>query len=115
MAVLATSLVVWGLVSADHKRDFAISGLSRADHLELKSAINEALGAKGPRASLVKDEQGFGVFEIVAGKAHRIPVALLIDDGPTVSVLGTLDPARTIVTTGAYELEDGTTVTEPAS
>ena len=68
-----------------------------------------------PRASLVKDEQGFGVFEIVAGKAHRIPVALLIDDGPTVSVLGTLDPARTIVTTGAYELEDGTTVTEPAS
>ena len=68
-----------------------------------------------PRTALVKDEQGLGVFEIVAGQAHRVSVTLLTDDGPTVSVLGTLDPAHTIVTIGAYELEDGAMVTEPAS
>ena len=65
-----------------------------------------------PRAALVKGDDGVSIFEIRGGKAHRVPVAVVSDDGPRVAVTGELDPARAVVSTGAYELEDGVDVEE---
>jgi len=65
-----------------------------------------------PRAALVKDDDGISVFEILDGKAHRVRVALAADDGPRVAVTGDLDVNHPVVTTGAYELEDGVEVEE---
>lgn len=65
-----------------------------------------------PRAALVKDDEGVSVFTVRGGTAHRIRVAVVADDGPRVGVTGALDEAVPVVTTGAYELEDGVAVEE---
>lgn len=63
-----------------------------------------------PRAALVRDDSGVGVFEIAGGKAHRVAVAIVGDEGARVSVTGNLDATRPLATLGAYELEDGVAV-----
>ena len=65
-----------------------------------------------PRSAVVKDDAGTAVFEVVDGKAHRVPVVIEVDEGARVGVSGELDKSRRIVTTGAYELEDGAAVAE---
>jgi RND family efflux transporter MFP subunit len=65
-----------------------------------------------PRTALVRDEQGTAVFEVVDGKAHRVPVVVEADEGARVGVSAPLDPSRPVVTVGAYELEDGVAVAE---
>jgi RND family efflux transporter MFP subunit len=65
-----------------------------------------------PRAALVKDDEGVSVFTVRDGKAHRVRVAVVADDGPRVGVTGDLGEAVPVVTTGAYELEDGVEVGE---
>jgi hypothetical protein len=41
-----------------------------------------------------------------------VPVVIEVDEGARVGVTGELDKARAVVTTGAYELEDGVAVAE---
>ena len=65
-----------------------------------------------PRTAIVQDEEGSAVFEIRGGKAHRVPIAIEVDEGDRVGVTGALDKTRPVVTTGAYELEDGVAVAE---
>lgn len=65
-----------------------------------------------PRAAIVRDADGTAVFEVRGGVAHRVPVVVEIDEGSRVGVSGVLDHARPVVTTGAYELEDGVPVAE---
>jgi RND family efflux transporter MFP subunit len=66
-----------------------------------------------PRAALVKDDAGNpSVFEIVDGKAHRVAVVIEADEGARVAVSGALDPGRPVAATGAYELDDGSSVVE---
>jgi RND family efflux transporter MFP subunit len=65
-----------------------------------------------PRAAIVRDANGTAVFEIRDGRAHRVPVVVEVDEGSRVGVSGDLDKARPVVTTGAYELEDGVGVAE---
>jgi membrane fusion protein, multidrug efflux system len=65
-----------------------------------------------PRAAIVRDENGTAVFEVRAGRAHRVPVIIEVDEGSRVGVSGALDRARPVVTTGAYELEDGVGIAE---
>jgi RND family efflux transporter MFP subunit len=66
-----------------------------------------------PRSAIVKDEEGTAVFEVTGGKAHRVPVVIEVDEGARVGISGALDKARPVVTTGAYELQDGAAVAEP--
>ena len=65
-----------------------------------------------PRSAIVKDEEGTAIFEVTDGKAHRVPVVIESEEGVRVGVSGALDPARPVVTIGAYELEDGVAVAE---
>ena len=90
--------------------DELLSGLAVEGVIETRAVSAFAL----PRTALVKDETGTAVFEVVDGKAHRVPVVIENENegAVRVGVSGALDPARPVVTTGAYELEDGVAVTE---
>jgi RND family efflux transporter MFP subunit len=87
---------------ADYPAGSAVEG-------EIEARAVEAFSL--PRAAIVQDEEGTAVFEVKDGKAHRVPVTIEVDQGQRVGVSGELDPKRPVVTTGAYELEDGVTVT----
>jgi len=65
-----------------------------------------------PRSAIVQDEGGTAVFEVQGGRAHRVAVVVEVDDGSRVGVSGELAASRRVVTTGAYELEDGAAVAE---
>ncbi|MBS0393118.1 MAG: efflux RND transporter periplasmic adaptor subunit [Proteobacteria bacterium] len=81
--------------------------------VEAEIATREVAAYSVPRSAVVHDAEGTAVFEVVDGKAHRVPVVVEVDDGGHVGVSGALDGRRRIATTGAYELEDGASVAEP--
>jgi RND family efflux transporter MFP subunit len=95
------------VLEADGKRPY-LSGIAVEGVIEAQPVAAYSL----PRSALVKDEQGPAVFEVRGGKAHRVRVSVVSDEGPRVGVTGDLDAARPVVTTGAYELEEGVTVAE---
>ena len=94
-------------------RDLANAVALGADDLLADMAIEGRIEARQieafalPRSALIKDEEGLAVFEIVAGKAHRVAVVLAAEDGARVGVSGALDPNRPVVSVGAYELAEG--------
>ncbi|MES2151164.1 MAG: efflux RND transporter periplasmic adaptor subunit [Pseudomonadota bacterium] len=67
-----------------------------------------------PRQAVLADEQGSYVFQVAQGKARRIAVRTLAEDGKLSAVEGKLDPKLPLVVLGNYELEDGMAVREPA-
>jgi len=85
-----------------------IGGLS----VEAQIATRAQAAFVVPRSALVKDDDDTVVFEVVEGKAHRVPVALVREEGARVAVTGALSKERAVVTVGAYELEDGAQVVE---
>ena len=104
-----THLITVSVALDPAKSDDFLSGLAVEGVIETRAVDAFAL----PRAALVKDETGTAVFEVVDGKAHRVPVVIENEEGTRVGVSGELDPDRPVVTTGAYELEDGVAVAEP--
>jgi RND family efflux transporter MFP subunit len=103
-----TRLVTVSVAVDDPRFDDAPAG--SAVEAEIQTGAVDAFSL--PRAAIVEDRDGTGVFEVIGGKAHRVPVVIEVDDGSRVGVSGALDPARAVVTTGAYELEDGVAVAE---
>ncbi|HDR9283076.1 MULTISPECIES: efflux RND transporter periplasmic adaptor subunit [Burkholderiaceae] len=65
-----------------------------------------------PRSAVLRDGQGDYVFQIDRGHAHRVPVQVRVDNGEQLGVDGALQPARTLVVQGNYELADGMPVRE---
>jgi RND family efflux transporter MFP subunit len=63
-----------------------------------------------PRSAVLSDAQGHFVFQVAGGKAHRIKVAVRIEDGNRYGVDGDLDSAQPVVVSGNYELQDAMTV-----
>jgi RND family efflux transporter MFP subunit len=64
-----------------------------------------------PRAALLKDGKGEYVFQIThAMKAHRVNVALSVENGARYGVDGPVDAALPLVVSGNYELADGMAV-----
>jgi RND family efflux transporter MFP subunit len=57
----------------------------------------------------VEDGKAF-VFQVAGGKAHRVEVQVLQAGRDTDVVSGALDPSRPLVTSGAYQLDDGDAV-----
>ena len=103
-----TRLVTVSVALDPAKNDELLSGLAVEGAIETRAVAAFLL----PRSALVKDETGTAVFEVVDGKAHRVPVVIENEEGSNVGVSGELDTARPVVTTGAYELEDGVAVAE---
>ena len=65
-------------------------------------------GYQVPRDALLNDAEGDYVFQLDAhGIAHREAVHVLEPDGAMTVLAPDLDPAMPLVTTGAYQLDDG--------
>lgn len=103
-----TRLVLVSVVLEPGKEGPYLAGLAVEGAIDTRAIDAFSL----PRTALVKDDDGVNVFEVRDGKAHRVRVAVASDDGPRVAVTGELDSSRPVVTTGAYELEDGVAVEE---
>ncbi|KND59221.1 Membrane-fusion protein [Candidatus Burkholderia verschuerenii] len=69
-----------------------------------------------PRNALLKDGKGAYVYQIAKNKhAHRVNVALKVENGARYGVDGPLDAALPLVVSGNYELADGMTVRTQAT
>ena len=67
-----------------------------------------------PRNAVLTDEKGDYVFQVAAGKAHRVPVTKKLDNGTLTAIDGLPDLKLPVVTEGNYELEDGMAVRDAA-
>ena len=63
-----------------------------------------------PRNAVLTDEKGDYVFQVAAGKAHRVAVTKKLDNGTLEAIDGLQDMKLPVVTEGNYELEDGMAV-----
>ena len=66
-----------------------------------------------PSAALVPDSAGFKVYVVRAGVAFATPVKIGARGDSLVQITGGLSAGQTVVTTGAYGLEDSSKVTVP--
>lgn len=67
-----------------------------------------------PRQAVLRDAQGWYLFQVVGGKAKRVAVKPGIEAHGQVAIEGALDPSAKVVTLGNYELKDGMAVREAA-
>ncbi len=67
-----------------------------------------------PRQSVLHDEKGSYLFQVVHHIAHRINIIVGLEDKGWVGVQGTFLMNAPVVTLGNYELEDGVLVRESA-
>ena len=67
-----------------------------------------------PRNAVLTDEQGDYVFQVDAGKARRVKVTRLLDDGTLAAISGLSNLALPVVVEGNYELVDGMAVKDAA-
>jgi RND family efflux transporter MFP subunit len=65
-----------------------------------------------PHDAVLTDSLGAYVFQVKGGKAVRVAVKLLGDDGTTSVVEGSMDAHGLLVTQGSYQLSDGAAVRE---
>jgi len=65
-----------------------------------------------PRDAVLTDAKGSYVFQVNGSKAVRVDVQVAGMQGSTTLVAGPLDPARPLVTSGNYQIQDGGLVRE---
>ncbi len=68
-----------------------------------------------PRSALVRSGDGFAAFQVADGKAARVAVQVITEQGDQAVVKAPFDAQRRLVTTGAYQLTDGMAVREAKS
>lgn len=73
-------------------------------------ALGERAAWALPRQAVLTDDAGAYVFQVAAGKAHRVAVHKVVESGAIIGVSGKLDPALAVVILGNYELQDGARV-----
>ncbi len=82
--------------------------LALGEPLALSITAGSVTGYQVPRGAVLNDAQGDYVFQLDAHNiAHREAVQVLQPDGTTSVLAPDLDPSLPLVTTGAYQLEDG--------
>ncbi len=67
-----------------------------------------------PRNAVLTDERGDYVFQIEAGKAHRVKVTRRADNGTLAAIDGLTNLKLPVVTEGNYELQDGMALQDAA-
>ncbi len=65
-----------------------------------------------PRSAVLRDDQGAYIYQVDQGKAQRVNVQVEQQSDTQIAIRGDFDPARKVVTTGNYELQDGMAVRE---
>ncbi|HZU63120.1 MAG TPA: efflux RND transporter periplasmic adaptor subunit [Novosphingobium sp.] len=86
---------------------FPAGALMPGEAVRAQIATRPVAGWLVPHRAVVTADGPPHVFEDRAGKASAVPVAILLatDSGDVVD--GALDPARPVITDGAYQLRDG--------
>jgi RND family efflux transporter MFP subunit len=72
--------------------------------------VGQQTGWLVPRDAMVGDDPEWQVYQVDGGKAIRVPVKLLGEQGDKSVVTGALDAKRSLVTVGATQLDDGMAV-----
>lgn len=78
-------------------------------------ATGEATGWRVPHDAVVTADGESHVFQVVSDAAHAVPVTVLVPGPDHDLVTGALDPARPLVVSGAYQVEDGGAVRTQAA
>lgn len=84
--------------------------LLQGDAFRAKIEVGEFKGWLVPRDSVLDDDEGTYLFQIVGGKAKRLKVSRVGSNDETSVVTGALDPKLDVVSSGNYQLEDGMSV-----
>src|SRR5262249_19157006 len=109
---------VTGSVNPTTKLIDAWVGLPAGDPLvpgtavSVQIVLDEHVGWIVPRDAVLHDGKGDYIFQVLAGKAERVPVHTGIETDRFTEIIGPIDPKRQIVTVGNYELQDGMVVRE---
>ncbi|HEY4291949.1 efflux RND transporter periplasmic adaptor subunit [Luteibacter sp.] len=64
-------------------------------------------GWRVPADAVIGEDDSRAVWEVVKGKAHRVPVTVVAQHGAEALVDGKIDPSRPLVTVGAPQLDEG--------
>ncbi len=83
------------------------TGLLPGEPVRVAVQVGEMRGWLVPRDSVLTDAKGAYLFQVNGGKAVRVNVQVVGTAGGTTVVTGPLDPARPLVTSGNYQLQDG--------
>jgi RND family efflux transporter MFP subunit len=109
------------LNAASRRIDTWVDGPAASDALvpgtavTVRIAVAQRHGWVVPRQAVLHDASGDYVFQVVGGKARRMPVQIGLETDQQTEISGSLDPALPVVTLGNYELRDGEAVREPAA
>ncbi len=90
----------------------AAAGLLSGGPVRAVVQIGEYRGWLMPRSAVSTDAKGAHVFQVASGKAARVDVQVAGNVGDTTVATGQLDAGRSLVTSGNYQLQDGTAVRE---
>jgi membrane fusion protein, multidrug efflux system len=82
------------------------------EHVSAEIAAGNFTGWIVPRPAVLTDDNGAYLYQVAAGKARRVAVAVVGEAGDSIAVSGPLDHAGPIVISGNYELADGMAVRE---
>jgi membrane fusion protein (multidrug efflux system) len=88
--------------------------LLSGEHVAGTIAAGEISGWVVPRQAVLADGEGDYVFQVANGKAVRVGVTILGEEGERTAIGGPLDPGRKLVVSGNYQLSDGAAVREAA-
>lgn len=93
---------------------FPAGALLSGQSIKAEIAVGMAQGWVVPHASVVTDEAGAHVFQVVAGKAAAVPVTVLESNRDRDVVAGRLAADRPLIVAGAFQVEDGEAVRQGA-
>ena len=107
-----TTHLVRVLVDPQPGAQAADAGMLPGGAVRVVMQVGEYRGWLVPRNAVSTDAKGPYVFQLASGKAARVDVQVAGTVGGTTVVTGPLDPKRSLVTSGKYQLQDGAAVRE---
>ena len=90
----------------------AAPGLLSGGPVRVTIQLGELHGWLVPRNAVLTDAKGAYLFQVDSGKATRVDVRILGKSGGITLIAGQVDPRRSLVTSGNYQLQDGGAVRE---
>lgn len=91
-------------------RALASTPLIQSEAYRADIVVGSLEGWRVPADAVVGDDGARAIWQVVQGKAHRVPVTIVAGQGDDVLVDGAIDVSRAIATVGAPQLEEGTQV-----
>jgi RND family efflux transporter MFP subunit len=83
-------------------------------HVRAAIEVGQHSSLAVPRSAVLTDSAGAYLFQVSAGKAHRVNVTQGLESQGMIAISGPIDPRLPVVVLGNYELQDGMPVREGA-